>query len=105
MSRQPDHSCRRFPRRAFLADLGMGFTGLALAAMLSREGILKAGAPPAGAGPFVPPDGLSHFAPKAKSVIWLFMVGGASHMESFDPKPELKKYAGKTIADSPYKAT
>ena len=44
-------------------------------------------------------------APKAKSVIWLFMVGGASQMETFDPKPELNKHAGKTIAESPYKAT
>ena len=42
------------------------------------------------------------FAPKAKSVIWLFMNGGVSHMESFDPKPVLKKYAGKTIAETPF---
>ncbi|MEM8736166.1 MAG: DUF1501 domain-containing protein, partial [Planctomycetota bacterium] len=39
---------------------------------------------------------------KAKSVIWLFMIGGASHMETFDPKPALDKYAGKTIKESPY---
>ena len=43
------------------------------------------------------------FAPKAKSVIWLFMIGGVSHLESFDPKPALNKYAGKTIAETPYK--
>jgi hypothetical protein len=44
-------------------------------------------------------------AAKAKSVIWIFLVGGMSQMESFDPKPELNKYAGKTIGESPYKAT
>lgn len=49
-----------------------------------------------------PPDGRPHFAPKAKSVIWLFMNGGVSHMESFDPKPMLTKYAGKTIAETPF---
>ena len=74
-------------RRGFLADMGMGFTGLALGAMLARDEGVRAGAPAA----WSPPDGRPHFAPKAKSVIWLFMVGGISHMESFDPKPELNK--------------
>ena len=89
-------------RRAFLADLGMGFTGLALGAMLARDGVAaeEAHAP---AAPWSPPDGKPHFAPKAKSVIWLFMNGGVSHMESFDPKPELAKYAGKTIPETPYR--
>ena len=41
--------------------------------------------------------------PKAKSVIWIFLCGGVSHVESFDPKPELNKYAGKTVDDTPYK--
>lgn len=84
-------------RRGFLADCGMGFTGLALGAMLQREGIVKADAG------FVPRPGQTHFAPKAKSVIWLFMLGGTSHVESFDPKPELNRYAGKTIEETPYK--
>jgi len=83
------------PRRAFLADLGLGFTGLALGAMLHRE------ARGSGAG-WVPPDGRPHFAPKARSVIWLFMNGGVSHLESFDPKPMLNRYAGKTIAETPF---
>lgn len=83
-------------RRAFLADLGMGFTGLALSAMLHRDGYASA---PAG---WSPPDGRPHFTPKAKSVIWLFMNGGVSHMETFDPKPMLTRYAGKTIAETPY---
>jgi Protein of unknown function (DUF1501) len=82
-------------RRTFLADMGMGFAGLAMASMLHRDGI-------ASEGKWLPPDGQPHFAPKAKSVIWLFMNGGVSHMESFDPKPMLTKYAGKTIAETPF---
>jgi Protein of unknown function (DUF1501) len=84
-------------RREFLADLGLGFTGLALAAMLHREGFASSDAK------WTPPDGKPHFAPKAKSVIWLFMNGGVSHLETFDPKPELDKYAGKSIGQTPYK--
>ena len=48
------------------------------------------------------PDGKPHFQPRAKRVIWLFMRGGVSHMESFDPKPALNKFAGKSIADTPF---
>src|SRR5688572_14102405 len=86
-------SCRPRSRRTFLSDMGMGFTGLALAAMLQQEGQ---------ASGWAPPDGRAHFTPKAKSVIWLFMNGGVSHVESFDPKPMLTKYAGKTIAETPF---
>jgi len=74
----------------------MGFTGLALGAMLQRDGY-------GGNAAWAPPTGIPHFAPKAKSVIWLFMNGGFSHMESFDPKPMLTKYGGKTIAETPFK--
>src|SRR6201988_2549030 len=86
-------------RRNFLADCGMGFTGLVLGAMLQQEK-LRASAP----ATWSPPDGKPHFAPKAKSVIWLFMNGGVSHLETFDPKPELDKFAGKTIGETPYKS-
>jgi len=86
-------------RRSFLTDAGLGFTGLALGAMLARDGYSQE--LPAEA--WRPPDGLPQFAPRAKSVIWLFMIGGASHLESFDPKPALNKFAGKTIAETPYK--
>jgi hypothetical protein len=79
----------------------MGFTGLALGALLARDGVAHGETSTA----WSPPDGKPHFAPKAKSVIWLFMVGGASHIESFDPKPALNQYAGKTIAETPFKAT
>jgi hypothetical protein len=95
---------RGFPgmtRRGFLADTGMGFTGLALGALLFRDGMARAVEP----ARWSPPDGKTHFPPKAKSVIWLFMAGGVSQMESFDPKPELNKHAGKKIAETPFKAT
>ncbi len=78
----------------------MGFTGLALGAMLNRDGIARG----AESAAWSPPAGLPHFAPKAKSVIWYFMLGGTSHMESFDPKPALNKFAGKSIDTSPFKS-
>jgi hypothetical protein len=84
-------------RRSFLADTGMGFTGLVLGALLHRDGISQEEKKHSA------PDGKPHVAPRAKSVIWLFMKGGASHMETFDPKPELNRFGGKTIADTPYK--
>jgi hypothetical protein len=90
----PNHQ-NPFTRRTFLSDMGWGFTGLALGSMLHRDGYAKT-------GDWSPPTGQPHFPPKAKSVIWLFMNGGVSHVESFDPKPMLNKYAGKTIAETPY---
>jgi hypothetical protein len=95
------HRCSGISRRSFLANTGMGFTGLALGAVLFKDGVARS----AETAKWTPPDGKPHFTPKAKRVIWLFMVGGTSQMESFDPKPELDKYAGKTIAETPYKAT
>jgi hypothetical protein len=89
----------RLARRAFLADVGMGFTGLVLGSMLANDGIVRANDPAL----WQPADGKPHFPPKAKSVIWIFLIGGMSQMETFDPKPELTKYSGKTFTDTPYK--
>ncbi|MCI0456200.1 MAG: DUF1501 domain-containing protein [Gemmataceae bacterium] len=89
--------CRGVTRRSFLFDTGMGFTGLALSAMLFRDGALRADQE----NP--PPDGRPHFEPKVRSVIWIFLCGGVSHVESFDPKPELNRYAGRTIDNTPYR--
>src|SRR6476659_943251 len=89
--------CPGITRRSFLADTGMGFTGLALGALLFRDGVAR------GESAWQPPDGKPQFAPKAKSVIWIFLCGGVSHLESFDVKPELNKYAGKSIDETPYK--
>lgn len=91
---------RRLGRRAFLADIGMGCAGLALGSLLHQEGVIRAAEN--GAAPSLP-GGVLHFPPKAKSVIWLFMIGGASHLESFDPKPALNEYAGKSLGDTPYR--
>ncbi len=80
-------------RRDFLADFGMGFTGLAMGAMLADQGVTQAATLPAGE---------PHFPPRAKSIIWVFLSGGYSHLETFDPKPALNKYAGKTLAETPF---
>src|SRR5438876_5791633 len=87
--------CCGVTRRGFLADTGMGFTGLVLGAMLFRDGIARAVAPEQSTART--PRGMPHFAAKAKHVIWLFMTGGVSHLETFDPKPALNKYGGKTF--------
>ncbi|WP_417381047.1 DUF1501 domain-containing protein [Gimesia sp.] len=84
------------PRRNFLTNLSSGLTGISLASLLQDEA--------RAAGAHQAPNGQPHFTPKAKSVIWLFMRGGVSHMESFDPKPMLNKYAGKSISETPWKS-
>lgn len=85
-------------RRPFLATSAMGFSSLAAAMMLNAEASGKTEA----GHEWQPPDGRAHFAPRAKSVVWLFMNGGVSQAESFDPKPMLNRYAGKTIAETPF---
>jgi hypothetical protein len=82
----------------------MGVTGMALGSLLLEDGIARADGDNPQSAIRNPQSMGPHFRPKVKSVIWLFMVGGASQVETFDPKPELNKYAGKTIAESPYKA-
>jgi len=93
----PAHS-RVTHRRAFLADLGMGFTGLALGDLLLRDGICRAAEQA-----WSPPDGRPHLQPRAKNVIWIFLVGGMSHLESFDYKPALNEFAGQEIGHTPHK--
>ena len=85
-------------RRRFLSDLGTGFSSVALAALLQRDRVTQADT----GSDWRPPTGIPHFAPKAKSVIWLFMAGGVSQAETFDPKPELTRHAGKTIPNTPF---
>src|SRR5262245_59316854 len=96
----PQYSrCPGISRRSFLVDTGMGFTGVALSVMLLRDGFAFADS---SVSAWQPPDGKPHFLPRAKSVIWIFLCGGVSHVESFDVKPELNKYAGKSIEETPY---
>src|SRR5262245_53702390 len=98
MKSNPYACCGRVPRRAFLAHLGLGFTGRSPAAMLHRDGHVKANEP----AHWLPPDGRPHHTPRAKSVIWIFLSGGYSHVETFDPKPALDRYAGKAFDQTPY---
>jgi hypothetical protein len=69
---------------------------LALTAMMAGE--RPAGGAEAPADPLAPRA--PHFAPRARRVIWLFMHGGPSHVDLFDPKPDLVKYAGQPVPES-----
>jgi hypothetical protein len=75
-------------RRAFLRDAFCGFGTLALASLLHEERARAAASPLAPRPPYLP-------GAKAKSVIFLFMAGGPSHLETFDPKPLLNKLDGR----------
>src|SRR3954468_24727655 len=81
-------------RRDFFRRAGSGFGLLALAGLLDQEGLLA----PAAHAAVAPPTPLaprpSHFPAKAKTVIWLFMNGGPSHVDTWDYKPELAKRDG-----------
>lgn len=92
-----ENHCTFCTRRNFLTGMAGGLFGVALTSLLEREGL----ATPSGQA-WAPPNGQPHFPPRAKSVIWLFMNGGVSHLESFDPKPMLNQYAGRTIASTPW---
>ena len=95
-NRTPYHTLQTSTRRQFLRYAGAGFGSLALASLLKGSGrgeetggkknSLVAHAP--------------HFPAKVKSVIWLFMDGGPSHLDLFDPKPELTKLAGQPLPAS-----
>jgi hypothetical protein len=89
-------------RREFLWETGAGFTGVALTALLAKDGFFGRAAadepaanPQAGANPLAPRP--PHFAPKARSVIFLFMYGGPSQVDTFDYKPELYRLDGQNI--------
>lgn len=83
-------------RREALARCGMGFGGLALHDLLSSSAqAADADAPARKANPLLPKA--PHFAAKAKRVIHIFANGGPSHVDTFDPKPALQKYAGQPM--------
>jgi Protein of unknown function (DUF1501) len=83
-------------RREFLWEAGAGFTGVALTALLSQDGFFgRAAADEPVANPLAPRP--PHFTPRAKSVIFLFMYGGPSQVDTFDYKPELYRLDGQTI--------
>ncbi len=74
------------PRREFLCNAGAGAGMLAYSALAN-------GQPASG-------NGAAHFSARAKRVIWLFMHGGPSHVDLFDPKPALTKYSGRPLPES-----
>ncbi len=86
-------------RREFLFEAGGGLSGLALAWLLDQQRLLAndtcEGAP-AVKTPLAPKP--PHFKPRATSVISLFMSGGVSHVDTFDPKPALERYAGQPLS-------
>ena len=74
-------------RRWFLRECGVGLAGIAASTLLAQERPAATVRQP-------------HFAPKAKSVIYLFHAGAPSHLELFDPKPELQKNHGQPASDA-----
>ena len=85
-----------YTRRESLQRMGTGLGVLGLAGILAQDGTLASAADDAGSAtnnPLAPKK--SHFAPRAKHVIHLFMNGGPSQVDTFDPKPALEKYNGK----------
>ena len=78
-------------RRDFLrsAGAGAGFGMIALTALLAEEGLLAEEPARRAGDPLAPKP--PHHAPRARRVIFLFMSGGPSHLETFDPKPDLQR--------------
>ena len=82
----------KMSRRECLGGMGLG--SIALASLLAEQDGLAASRRRSALLPRA-----SHFEPRAKNVIFLFMVGGASHLETYDYKPALHKYAGKSAQE------
>jgi len=91
---QSPHAHRPRPPRAaaILEQAGLGFGALALATLLHEQGRGQ----PAPSNPLAPRH--PHFPARAKAVIWLFMTGGPSQVDTFDYKPELQRRDGQTLS-------
>ena len=99
MSIDANSSTRLMTRRDLLGSAGCGFGSLALAGLMADQQLLAAPVSSAG-GPDSPLSPRQpHFSSRAKRVIFLFMYGGPSHVDLFDYKPALAKYAGKNVSD------
>jgi hypothetical protein len=93
----PERNDRFHSRRTFFDRVGAGFAGMALASLVNDDLLAGVLGREQETPPKVPTDLVrraSHFAPRAKSVIHLFMNGGPSQMDLFDPKPELARRHG-----------
>jgi Protein of unknown function (DUF1501) len=84
-------------RRDMLRRAGTGFGALALSSLLAKDDVFAATPSPQPTVPSPFSARPPHVTPKAKSVIFLFMEGGPSHIDTFDPKPELNKLAGQQL--------
>jgi hypothetical protein len=82
-------------RRDFLSRCGLGFGSLALGGLLSDAGLLHAAPAIDPLNPLAPRP--PQFPAKAKRIIHIFANGGPSHVDTFDPKPALQKFAGKML--------
>jgi hypothetical protein len=99
MSIDPSRLSRRraelLSRRDMLAKCSTGFGTVALSGLMGGGKVLASGTAATPPNPFAPRP--THFAPKVKSVIFCFMSGGVSHVDTFDPKPRLKRDHGKPM--------
>jgi len=93
-----NHNPRPATRRQALSMLGQGFGLTALASMTQRALAQTGSAPDSGVPGVL--TGKLHFKPRAKHVIFLFINGGVSHIDSFDPKPMVDKYDGQPMPGS-----
>ena len=90
-------------RRSFLHGSGLSIGSMALTSMLNPTGIRSAGAREAEVSSMLGVNGVLkelHHAPKAKRIIWLYMAGGMSHLDTFDPKPKLTELHGQPMPES-----
>ncbi|MDB4359081.1 DUF1501 domain-containing protein [Verrucomicrobiales bacterium] len=87
--------CGRVKRREFLSSVGGGFPALALTGLMSQDGLLKKASAANALNPLASKPPMING--KAKSVIFLFMYGGPSHIDTFDYKPGMYGMDGKTI--------
>ena len=87
----PENCCVPLSRREFLSRSGMGFGMLGLSGVLSDGGLLREDSN----NPLLPRP--PHFRARAKHIIHIFLNGGPSHVDTFDPKPLLGKYDGKEL--------
>ena len=89
----PPHYQNPINRREFLAKAGGGFGALALTQILSQNLFAEVSSSPM-------LSKLPHHVPTAKSVIFVFLQGGPSHIDLFDPKPKLQELAGQQVPPS-----
>lgn len=92
-----EHLRNQIYRRSFLSRAGAGIGSVALASLLGRD---LSAAPSNSSPSYLGLPGFPHFAPKAKRVIYLYMSGGPSHLETFDYKPQLEKLDGQPMPES-----